>query len=115
MRQLSSNSALAKIRLHLHTETKSEIDERKLRWRYRLRISIFILGVAVTLLVLGAAYDAIRTLANLEQVERARDQWQRPNEIIQQLNVKEGSVVVDLGSGMGYFTLKLSRVVGKSG
>jgi ubiquinone/menaquinone biosynthesis C-methylase UbiE len=115
VRQLSSNSALAKIRLHLHTETKSEIDERKLRWRYRLRISIFILGVAVTLLVLGAAYDAIRTLANLEQVERARDQWQRPNEIIQQLNVKEGSVVVDLGSGMGYFTLKLSRVVGKSG
>jgi len=103
------------IGLHLRAETNAEIDQRKLRWRYRIRISIFIFGVAVTLLVLSAAYDAIRTLANLEQVERVRDQWQRPGEIIQKLNLKEGSVVVDLGSGVGYFTLKLSRVVGKSG
>lgn len=48
-------------------------------------------------------------------MERARDQWQRPGEVIQKLNLKEGSVIVDLGSGVGYFSLKLSRVVGKSG
>lgn len=48
-------------------------------------------------------------------MERTCDQWQRPGEIIRELNLKEGAVVVDLGSGVGYFTLKLSRVVGKSG
>jgi predicted methyltransferase len=99
----------------MRTETNAEIYERKLRWCYRLLVSLFILAVAVTLLILSAGYDAIRTLANLEQVERARDQWQRPGEIIQQLNLKEGSIVADVGSGVGYFTLKLSRVVGKSG
>jgi len=51
----------------------------------------------------------------LEQVERARDQWQRPSEIIQKLNLRGGNVVVDIGSGVGYFTFKLSHVVGKSG
>ena len=101
--------------LHLYPETNAEINDRKLRWRLRLRVSIFIFGVAVTLLVFSAGYDAIRTLTDLEQVERARDQWQRPSEITQMLNLKEGSIVADVGSGVGYFTLKLSRVVGKSG
>jgi len=96
-------------------ETNAEIDGRKRRWRYRLRVSLFILGTVCTLLVLSAGYEAIRTLTNLEEVESARDQWQRPSEIIQKLNLKEGSVTVDLGSGVGYFALKLSLVVGKSG
>ena len=96
-------------------ETDAEIDGRKLRWRYRRRVSLFIFGTACTLLVLSAGYEAIRTLTNLEEVERARDQWQNPNEILQKLNLKEGSVTVDLGSGVGYFALKLSGVVGKSG
>jgi SAM-dependent methyltransferase len=106
---------LTKQDLHLHTDTNVEIDGRKLRWRYRLRVSLFIFGVACALLVLSAGYEAIRTLTDLEEVERARDQWQRPGEIIQKLNLKEGSVIVDLGSGVGYFALKLSRVVGQSG
>jgi predicted methyltransferase len=106
------NLTLFAIGFHLHPESNAKIDERKLQWRYRIRVSIFIFAVAVTLLGLSAGYDAIRTLANLEQVERIRDQWQRSSEIIQNLNLKDGSVVVDLGSGVGYFTLKLSRAVG---
>jgi ubiquinone/menaquinone biosynthesis C-methylase UbiE len=51
----------------------------------------------------------------LEQVERERDQWQRPADVIQELKLNKGSVVVDLGSGVGYFALKLSRNTGKSG
>ena len=41
--------------------------------------------------------------------------WQRPSDVIQALNLHEGSVVVDFGSGVGYFTLKLSPLVGKNG
>ena len=69
----------------------------------------------MVLVVLSTLYDAIQTLGRLEAVERERDQWQRPTEVIEELNLKEGNVVVDLGSGVGYFALKLSGVVGKSG
>lgn len=59
--------------------------------------------------------QGINTLARLDVVERQRDQWQRPSEIIQALNLKPGAVVVDLGCGAGYFALKLPSVVGNSG
>ena len=49
------------------------------------------------------------------QIESERDHWQRPSDVIQALNLHEGSVVVDFGSGAGYFALKLSPVVGKRG
>jgi len=44
-----------------------------------------------------------------------RDTWQRPDAIIQKLNIKIGSQVADVGFLEGYFTIKLSRVVGKGG
>lgn len=44
-----------------------------------------------------------------------RDAWQRPTEVIAQLHVKPGQVVVDLGAGTGYFLPALSRAVGPEG
>jgi ubiquinone/menaquinone biosynthesis C-methylase UbiE len=44
-----------------------------------------------------------------------RDTWQRANRIIQQLNIKIGSQVADVGCHEGYFTIKLSHVVGSEG
>jgi ubiquinone/menaquinone biosynthesis C-methylase UbiE len=38
-----------------------------------------------------------------------------PSEILGALNLKSGDTVADLGAGAGYFTLKLSPLVGKSG
>ena len=60
-------------------------------------------------------YSAIDTLRQLDVVESERDQWQRPADILQALNLRPGNVVVDLGSGAGYFALKLSPTVGKEG
>jgi predicted methyltransferase len=65
--------------------------------------------------VLYVGYQAVQTLRVLTLVERERDEWQRPADILQWLNVKEGSVVVDLGCGAGYFALKLSPIVGPRG
>ena len=48
-------------------------------------------------------------------MEAERDGWQRPADVIKALDVGPGSVVVDLGSGAGYFTLKLSDTVGPKG
>ena len=60
-------------------------------------------------------YSGLSTLQELEVIESQRDKWQRPSEVIAALNLQEGSVVADVGSGAGYFALKLSRSVGVRG
>ncbi len=44
-----------------------------------------------------------------------RDQWGRPDQIMDALGIADGSVVADLGAGGGWFTLRLSRRVGPNG
>ena len=44
-----------------------------------------------------------------------RDQWQKPEEIMDALKIAEGSVVADLGAGGGWFTVRLARRVGPTG
>jgi len=44
-----------------------------------------------------------------------RDAWQRPDQIMDELRIAEGSVVADLGAGGGWFTIRLARRVGPNG
>ena len=44
-----------------------------------------------------------------------RDQWQKPDQIMDALQIADGSVVADLGAGGGWFTLRLARRVGPRG
>lgn len=82
---------------------------------YRVRVALFLIGTVLLLVLLSYLYQGIQTLYALDRIESERDHWQRPSDVIQALNLREGSVVVDFGSGVGYFALKLSPVVGKSG
>jgi len=50
-----------------------------------------------------------------ESAWKERDSWQRPDEIIKNLNLKAGSHVADIGCHEGYMTLKLSKVVMEKG
>ena len=45
----------------------------------------------------------------------ARDAYQRPHEVVTALDVKAGEIIADIGSGSGYFTLRLARHVGTGG
>ena len=45
----------------------------------------------------------------------ARDQWQRPNEVVALMKIKPGMTVADLGAGTGYFEPFLSKAVGQDG
>jgi ubiquinone/menaquinone biosynthesis C-methylase UbiE len=45
----------------------------------------------------------------------ARDAWQMPDEVIRRLALLPGQVVVDLGSGTGYFVGRLASAVGPKG
>jgi len=44
-----------------------------------------------------------------------RDEWQRPDQIMDALVIADGSVVADLGCGAGWFTVRLARRVGPNG
>ena len=44
-----------------------------------------------------------------------REQWQKPNQIMDALRIADGSVVADLGAGGGWFTIRLARRVGPNG
>ena len=45
----------------------------------------------------------------------ARDEWQKPNQVVAALGIQAGMTVADLGAGTGYFTAALSRAVGAKG
>jgi len=80
-----------------------------------LRPALVLLALFLLIGFAGIAFQSIRTLQRLTIVEADRDEWQRPSEVIRRLNLKKGSVVVDFGSGAGYFALKLSDAVGDTG
>ena len=82
---------------------------------YRVKLILFLLGAIAVLFLVDTAYQGLNTLSRLNVVEAERDQWQRPSDVIQALDLRPGNVVVDLGCGSGYFTLKISAPVGPSG
>jgi ubiquinone/menaquinone biosynthesis C-methylase UbiE len=44
-----------------------------------------------------------------------RNKWQKPDEVVRELNLKPGETVVDIGAGTGYFTRRFAAAVGPSG
>ncbi|MGE3578229.1 MAG: class I SAM-dependent methyltransferase [Vicinamibacterales bacterium] len=79
------------------------------------RLAAFLLVLLAGGGVLFVVDQAIRTLRTLAIVERERDTWQRPDAIIGHLNLQPGQTVLDLGSGAGYFALKLAPRVAPGG
>jgi ubiquinone/menaquinone biosynthesis C-methylase UbiE len=73
------------------------------------------LSAILILVAFNAVASFSNTLNRLSVVESQRDRWQRPADVLQSLGISEGSTVVDLGCGAGYFTLKLADVVGRRG
>jgi len=80
-----------------------------------LRIALFLVSAIVIFLALNTLYSFTNTLNQLDVIESERDQWQRPADVLRALDLREGYTVVDLGSGAGYFSLKISAAVGKRG
>src|SRR4029453_90711 len=76
--------------------------------------------VIATLALAGAAPPAQdprlfrpEDLSELEGPDR--DEWQRPDKIMDALGIGEASIVADLGAGSGWVTIKLARRGGPNG
>lgn len=70
-----------------------------------------------TLLSAAALVGLLRLHAAQDDKARfaERDAWQRPQEVMDKLGLKPGSVVADVGCGSGYFTFQLAARVGTQG
>ena len=58
----------------------------------------------------GNPADLQEYIAKMEAPDR--EEWQRPADVLQALALKPGQVACDIGSGPGYFALRLARAVG---
>jgi SAM-dependent methyltransferase len=83
--------------------------------RYRVRIAGFLVGVVLATFALSTISRTINTLRALDVVEAERDRWQRPEDVLRALDLHESQVAADLGSGSGYFALKLGAALGRPG
>jgi len=45
----------------------------------------------------------------------SRDQWNQPARVVEDLGLKNGSRIADIGCGRGYFTYRLAKAVGEKG
>ncbi len=79
------------------------------------RLALFLAGAILIFLAVNTLYAFASTLTRLDSIESERDRWQRPWDVLRALDLRPGNTVADLGSGSGYFALKLSPVVGKQG
>lgn len=61
----------------------------------------------------GNPADLDAYAARLESPERAA--WQKPDQVVAALGLAAGQTACDVGSGPGYFTLRLARAVGADG
>ena len=60
----------------------------------------------------GTAVDGAQREA---ERSRTRDAWQRPGEVLDALGAGPGKRIADIGSGSGYFTIRLAERVGAGG
>lgn len=79
----------------------------------RLAVFVCVLLFAVPTFAQHARLFPPEDLGLLEGPDR--DAWQRPDQVMDVLQIGEGSVVADLGAGGGWFTVRLSRRVGPNG
>src|SRR5258708_28127531 len=67
------------------------------------------------LLLLLAILSCVARPLSGQDDAKARDAWQKPQEVMNALGIKQGSIVGDIGAGGGYFTFHLAARVGPAG
>jgi ubiquinone/menaquinone biosynthesis C-methylase UbiE len=81
-----------------------------------VRLAVAVLAALLSTAPAFAQHARLFPPENLGLLEGPdRDAWQRPDQVMDALQIGEGSVVADLGAGGGWFTVRLARRVGPNG
>jgi ubiquinone/menaquinone biosynthesis C-methylase UbiE len=91
------------------------VPEDQIQRAYRIRVGLFFTLVVLIVAALFLIYQLTQTLYQLHLAEGERDRWQRPDDVIESLRLKDGNMVADVGCGVGYFSLKLAPKVAEHG
>jgi ubiquinone/menaquinone biosynthesis C-methylase UbiE len=75
-----------------------------------MRLTAFFLLISFS----GFCQDTYKNIY-IRHAWKARDAWQRADELIRLLGISPGSEVADIGCHEGYMTFKLSKIVGNDG
>lgn len=88
-----------------------------LRRGVRAGASLFLLAfVASAAQVEHQHHPPESTQAYIQALEDpGRDKWQKPERVVQALELTPGENVADIGAGSGYFTVRFARAVGPAG
>jgi SAM-dependent methyltransferase len=92
-----------------------KVQDDQIQWAYRVRVAIFFVLVVTLIAALFLIYQVSQTFHELYVAEAERDRWQRPNDVIESLKLKDGDVIADVGCGAGYFSVKLAPKVADHG
>jgi ubiquinone/menaquinone biosynthesis C-methylase UbiE len=92
-----------------------EVPDDQIHRAYGVRVALFFVLAVTMVAALFLIYQLTQTLYQLNLAEGERDRWQRPDDVIESLKLKDGNVVADVGCGVGYFSLKLAPKVAEHG
>ncbi|HTY62824.1 MAG TPA: methyltransferase domain-containing protein [Acidobacteriota bacterium] len=90
----------------------------------KVRIALIILILSQSILAAQNKKLTMEEMHQLHQDSKAyiayledpqRDAYQKPDEVITALGLREGETVADVGAGSGYFTFRLASRVGEKG
>src|SRR6202045_460558 len=84
------------------------VPEDQIQRAYRIRVGLFFTRGVLIVAALFLIYRLTQTLYQLHLAEGERDRWQRPDDVIESLRLKDGNMVAAVGCGVGYFSLKLA-------
>ena len=78
------------------------VRDDQVQWAYRVRVALFFVLVVIMVAALFLIYQLSQIFYQLYLAEGERDHWQRPDDVIESLKLKDGDVVADVGSGVDY-------------
>ncbi len=64
----------------------TSVPDNRVQRAYRIRVALFLIGTVLLLVVLSYVYQGVQTLYALDQIERERDQWQEPADVLRALD-----------------------------
>lgn len=87
------------------------------------RICIVLLSITLFVLDAGTASTAppesndpfYSSVPSAYMDDPRRNEWQRPDKVIDYLFIKPGETIADIGAGTGFFSTRFARKVGKTG